>query len=967
MLNEFFKRLAVILTLLLFVAAVPANAEEAREGDAVEWVKVVPGKIYLKLGQSKEIQVLIKYSNGGTVIADDAQIVSLNDNVAAVSDGRVTGVGEGTGQIQAAYGGVTATADVHVIRNDDKHRSNYGFEFTVPETFGAGEYTPVPVTLRTIQPDKSGYEGVKIAFEKTDGPGDVLFRATDASGKVRSFLNTGTWGEPGFDVTPEYSSTTEWIWKVSKTGLYTITYKLLDAAGQVIAADEMFIEAQPSLQDLGTQVQNLTIMRGTFGKENGRDKGYTVVVGDPGKFAVVDVRTETVEKLIDLPGATGSWSTVVARDGTVYTGTYPNGHIYKYVPGTDTVEDLGAPVPNQTVIYGLTPGKDGKFYGGTYYNGALFEYDPEKGFTNFGEMVPGEMYVRSVAYDPDQEVLYAGIGAKAYLIKYDLKTGQKQNVMPPGFTKATFVSDLVYVKGKLFAKIDPGAQTVVIDTATWTIDAQFLAHSVYMSPLAPDGNTIYYTNGPHLYEYKINEKTFGQVLINGSPVTLGQTIIGSGFVEGSGGDFAGQTLYGFIGNYQGSTFEFNPANKAFRISSIPLPPQPTNIFQLGSDPAGNIYSNGYLAGGVTVFNPMNRTSVQYSGIGQAESIYTFGNKMYFGIYQGAAVFEYDLTKPWVRNVNPRKLFDLKADEQGRPRALTASPEDQKLFVGSVPDYGKYGGAMAIYDLQTGTLQVLRNIVENQSVISLVYKDGKVYGGSRTLNGDGTDPIEPEAKLFVWDVKAGMKTAEFAPVDGASAVGSLMVGPDGNIWGTAGGKLFVLDPQTNQVIEQHSLFNESSAMAMLIGKDGHVYLNADGKLLQVDPVTKQAKTLRDGNTYRLAQDNMGNIYYKDGPAVSYGHKLGRYTLEDPTVSVTGVVLDQIQLKLAAGQTVNLKATVEPAFASNQAVRWQSSNSGVASVTASGQVKAISPGIATITVITADGGYRAVCQVEVSTAP
>ena len=962
------KWLAAVLSLLLLItAAVPANAKSEIAGDSMEWIKIVPASINLKLGKAKNIQVIVKYSKGGAVKVDDAQISSMNEKVVTVSGNQVIGKAEGTAQIQASYGGATATADVQVKDNSEKHRSEYGFNYKLPETAGVGEYFIVPVTLQTVKADKLGYEGVKIQFEKTDGPGDVLFRATDASGKVHSFMNTGAWGEPGFNLAPEYSETTDWTWKVSKAGLYTITYRLLNASGQEITAEEAVIEVQPSLQDLGSQVQNLTIMRGTFGKENGRDKAYTVVVGDPGKLAVIDVKTETVEKLIDLPGATGSWSTVVTSDGNVYTGTYPNGHIYKYVPGTNTVEDLGAPVPDQAVLYGLTPGKDGKFYGGTTYGGRMFEYDPAKGFTNFGEMVPGQMYVRSVAYDPDQEVLYAGIGAKAYLIRYDLKTGEKQNVMPPGFDNATFVSDLVYVKGKLFAKIDPGALTVVIDVATWTIDAQFTAHSVYMSPLAPDGNTIYYTNGPHLYEYKINEKTFGQVLINGSPIHLGQTAVGSGFVEGSGGDFSGQTLYGFIGNYQGSTFEFNPANNAIRISSVPLPPQPTNIFNLASDPSGNIYSNGYISGGVTVFNPLSGTSVQNSGIGQAESIYTFGNKMFFGIYSGAAIYEYDLTQPWTRNVNPKRLFDLKADEQNRPVTMTASPEDQKLFIGTVPDYGKYGGAMTIYDLQTGDIQVLRNIVDNQSIISLVYKDGKVYGGSRTQNGDGTEPVEGEAKLFVWDVKSGQKTAELVPVAGAAAVGSLMVGPDGNIWGTSNGKLFVLDPQTNQVIEQHSLFEGSHALAMLIGKDGNVYMNADGKLFQIDPATKQAKVLRDGNTYRLAQDNMGNIYYKDGFAVSYGHKLGRYTVEDPTVSVTGVTIDQTQLHLAVGQTANLKATVEPVFASNQAVRWQSSNSGVADVSSTGQVKAVSPGTAAITVTTVDGAYKAVSQVQVTAAP
>jgi uncharacterized protein YjdB len=968
-LKAYSKWLVMLLSLLLFTAAIPAQSKAVQEGAAVEWIKVLPAHIYLQLGQAKNIQVLVKYTNGPAKKVDDAQIVSLNEKVAAVSGNRVTGVAEGTAEIQAAYGGVTASAVVHVRdhgRSDDKHRSEYGFSITAPDTVGVGEYVKVPVTLQSVKAKKLGYEGVKIAVEKSDGPGDVLFRAADTAGKVQSWLNSGTWGEPGFDLAPDYSSTTEWTWKFSKIGVYTIVYKLLDSEGRIIAAEEAVVEAQPAIQDLGTQISNLTIMRGTFGKENGRDKGYTVVVGNPGKLAVVDVKTETVEKLIDLPGATGSWSTVVASDGTVYTGTYPNGRIYKYVPGGSTVEDLGQPVPNQTVIYGLTAGKEGKIYGGTYYNGCLFEYDPAKGFTNFGEMVPGQQYVRSVAYDPEREVLYAGVGAKAYLIKYDLKTGQKENVLPAGFDNATFVSDMVYIKGKLFAKIDPGTQTVVIDTATWTIDAQFTAPSVYMSPLSPSGDTVYYTNGPYLYEYNLNTKTYGQVLIGGNPINLGQTIVGSGFVEGSGGDFTGTTLYGFIGNYQGSTFEFNPENKAFRISSVPLPPQPTDIFNLGTDLAGNIMSNGYISGGVAFYNPHNGTSVQYSGVGQAESIYTFAGKIYFGVYPGAVIYEYDPAKPWQKNVNPKKLFDLKADEQNRPVAMAGSSEDGKLFIGSIPDYGKYGGAMTIYDPATQAVRVERNIVANQSVISLVYKDGKVFGGTRILNGDGTDPIESEAKLFVWDVKTGQKTAEFVPVPGAASVGGLTVGPDGNIWGSAQGKLFILNPQTNEIIEQHNIVDSNNALALLVARDGTVYGTVDGQLLRIDPATKQATVLREANSFRLAEDGFGNIYFKDGPAAAYGYKLGRYTLEDPRVSVTGITLDQTQVKLSAGQTAYLKASVEPVFASNQTVRWQSSNSGVASVSADGVIRAVAPGTATVTVKTQDGGFQAVCQVEVAAA-
>ncbi|MBA4496483.1 Ig domain-containing protein [Paenactinomyces guangxiensis] len=109
--------------------------------------------------------------------------------------------------------------------------------------------------------------------------------------------------------------------------------------------------------------------------------------------------------------------------------------------------------------------------------------------------------------------------------------------------------------------------------------------------------------------------------------------------------------------------------------------------------------------------------------------------------------------------------------------------------------------------------------------------------------------------------------------------------------------------------------------------------------------------------------MGNFYFKDGQSIPYGNTLWRYTIEDPTVSVTGVVLDRTELSLSIGETAALKATVEPSFATNKDVSWESSNSGVATVDGNGQVKAVAPGTAVITVTTDDGGKTATCIVKV----
>ena len=99
--------------------------------------------------------------------------------------------------------------------------------------------------------------------------------------------------------------------------------------------------------------------------------------------------------------------------------------------------------------------------------------------------------------------------------------------------------------------------------------------------------------------------------------------------------------------------------------------------------------------------------------------------------------------------------------------------------------------------------------------------------------------------------------------------------------------------------------------------------------------------------------------------SAGSATQEYTLKinpTPTVSVTGVKLNQSELSLFTGDTATLTAMVQPENATNKAVTWASSNPSVATVE-NGVVTAVGAGTATITVATVDGGKTAACAVTV----
>jgi len=84
-----------------------------------------------------------------------------------------------------------------------------------------------------------------------------------------------------------------------------------------------------------------------------------------------------------------------------------------------------------------------------------------------------------------------------------------------------------------------------------------------------------------------------------------------------------------------------------------------------------------------------------------------------------------------------------------------------------------------------------------------------------------------------------------------------------------------------------------------------------------------------------------------------------------VAVTGVTLSSTTLSLkVGGDKGTLTATVAPSNATNKGVTWSSSDTSKATVSTSGVVTAVSAGMATITVTTADGNKTTTCEVTVS---
>ncbi|MCL2356162.1 MAG: glycoside hydrolase family 11 protein [Defluviitaleaceae bacterium] len=87
----------------------------------------------------------------------------------------------------------------------------------------------------------------------------------------------------------------------------------------------------------------------------------------------------------------------------------------------------------------------------------------------------------------------------------------------------------------------------------------------------------------------------------------------------------------------------------------------------------------------------------------------------------------------------------------------------------------------------------------------------------------------------------------------------------------------------------------------------------------------------------------------------------------TVPVTGITVSPANASIRVGATTTLTATVAPANATNPAIQWHTNDYTVAIVSATGVVTGVSPGTATISVRTDEGGFYATTTVTVTAAP
>jgi hypothetical protein len=455
------------------------------------------------------------------------------------------------------------------------------------------------------------------------------------------------------------------------------------------------------------------------------------------------------------------------------------------------------------------------------------------------------------------------MGAEPELVEWDLETGERRNLLPEKYKDRSFVYNVDRVGDYLAASLSPHVVILIIDPATSDVLHEIASPndaSMWLgnqqSVVLHDGKVFFGTRGDDtLWAYDLHDRTTKAVAHGiGGPIGLAQN------------------RYLFTRDYFGTYFIFDlDENDVVTSRKTSFEGAGMDIHTLGRGPNGTIAGGTYINQSFFQYDPATDSlftpgaSVSFGG--QIDQIVSKEGLIYLAHYTTARLTVYDPSKPWnpgiKENANPR-LIGLAGQNQDRfPTAIVASDGD--IYLGTIPKYGKLGGALVRYTPGTDTLVTHRNVVQDQAVYALVEIDGTIWGSTTVKGGLGSKPTESSAKLFAWDIQSQSKLGEWVPVDGAQEIWGLDKLPGGKLVGGADSTLFVFDPTMREVVTDTTAVSEV-IIKMLVSQDRWIYGLTEERFFRASPDLETVQTIHEDPDWwdSLVETDEGRLFTARGP-------------------------------------------------------------------------------------------------------
>ncbi len=503
------------------------------------------------------------------------------------------------------------------------------------------------------------------------------------------------------------------------------------------------------------------------------------------------------------------------------------------------------PIDGNLHAFSMAEDGEGKIYFASYPDARLEVFDPEsREIRRLVQLDPSEKYPTTLAVD-DDGWLYSGIGpANGLIIAYHIGTGELRQLVPKEeIRQESYPVILKEPGGKIFASYAPQAPYL-------KPFQRLRGGAVVPGEQAPDlswSTAAYPLNS--LYSFR---KEASLVFSDGSRIEE---------VDPVARTFHYRDTKGVV---QPKSFQYESRGAA--ISSLVA----------GSD--GKLYGSTEHPMTFWQHDPatgknsvLGRISVL--GGGNMTHIVARGDELLTNTYSNGLLYRYDLTRPFADGENPRQV-DRTEPIISRPRALLLHPDERHLLSAGYPGYGRAGGGLLIYDLDTDQRVALLeadDLAPGEAITAMTatpLPEGDLYFGTSIWTPGGGASQAKSATLGRFSWKERKLLWSETPIPGEETILGLHW-RKGQLFGiTYTGLLFAFDPESRKVIARRELKDWGEPVgrrgdtSFTTLPDGRLLLAMQEGLLEINPETLETTLLarsplklRDGGVW-LA----GRLYY-----------------------------------------------------------------------------------------------------------
>jgi hypothetical protein len=501
------------------------------------------------------------------------------------------------------------------------------------------------------------------------------------------------------------------------------------------------MRAKPNVEYLGQPCRAKNILSGRIiiDPESGQERLVLVSSNEATNLELlfIDFENDT-GTIYRAPAGSGAWALKLISNNRLAIGTHYDGKFLIFdLVKKEYIKTIS--FPGESYLWNFALGNDGRLYTGTY-SGAklgalnLETYDLE---TRDSPTIPSNLYLRSVNATADGKIICSYINAQKQMFQFD--PGTKQ------FSAITGISELfantALWNGYLCSanKIYDGISLKPIDLLPFPLPSKTQAVDTkpdwaILTNLTSN-DTIYFRFGNSIYRFSKGDK---------EPVLVA-TNLDSRYIRGLLAVSKTGKLVGVFGqNY----YVITPGIKEVVLRPIPVTGGERPMLFIKPDGNGKLWTGPHF--GQTLCSvdlksmvPTNTGNISNHG-GEVYDVSFYHDSVYAVAYAGGEIIEYNPSQPWDQwhGKNPRTIAKV-GPEYIRPLAGICTGADNKLYSGWMAEYGKYGGAIAITDPETGKTELIKDPLGQQAVSGLAVGEGKLFIGT-TLAGNGL-PTNPNGK------------------------------------------------------------------------------------------------------------------------------------------------------------------------------------------------------------------------------